>query len=116
MNHDPLAYVHHILESMSHVESWVAEGREQFDRDIRTRQAVVRTLHEITESVNRLEPLLGERYPEVPWREVRGFRNVVVHDYLGLKLARVWEIATLYLPVLRPHIERMLAELEPPQP
>ena len=111
MNRDPLAYVHHILESMALIEEWVAEGHDRFVTDVRTRQAIIRTLHEITESVNRLEPLVSDRYLDVPWREVRGFRNVIVHDYLGLKLARVWEIVTVYLPALKSHIERMLAEL-----
>ncbi len=43
--------------------------------------------------------------------EVISFRNVIVHDYLGLDLRQVWTIATVHVPALKPHIERMLADL-----
>ncbi len=66
---------------------------------------------ELSESVRRLQPLFHERYPEFPWRDVIGFRNVLVHDYLGLNLDRIWEIVTESLPKLKPSVDRMLADL-----
>jgi uncharacterized protein with HEPN domain len=113
---DPREYLDHIVKAISHIAAWVAEGPDQFENDYRTRQALIRTLQELAESVKRLEPLVGKRYPEVPWREVGAFRNVIVHDYLGLKLSRIWEIASVRVPELKPYIERMLADLPPEGP
>jgi uncharacterized protein with HEPN domain len=111
LSRDPGEYVDHIRESTRYIESWVAEGREQFLDDIRTQAAIIRKLHELSESVKRLHAVIGERYPEMPWRDVIAFRDVIVHDYLGLNLDRIWDIATIHLPALKPHIARIAADL-----
>lgn len=54
---------------------------------------------------------MKRRYPEVPWREIAGFRNVVVHDYLGVSVERVWDVVEQRLPELKPIVARMLADL-----
>ena len=71
-------------------------------------------LQELAESVSRLEPLVADRYAEVPWREVRAFRNVIVHDYLGLNLDRIWEIASRHVRELKPHIAAIARDLRDP--
>jgi len=111
VNRDPRDYVENIDLAIRFIAEWVSEGRQRFDDDLRTRAALMRMMQELSESMRRLHPVLGDRYPEMPWREVIGFRNVLVHDYLGLNLDRIWHIATTYIPTLEPHIERMLAEL-----
>lgn len=95
---------------MKYIETWTAEGREQFFGDVRT-QAVIRKLHELSESIKRLRAIVGDRYPEVPWREVIAFRDVIVHDYLGLNLDRIWDIATIHVPALQQHIARIATDL-----
>jgi len=112
----PDAYVRNIRDSMALLDEWAAEGFDTFCNDAKTNKAIVRALHEVTESVQRLEKLWGKRYPELPWKQVISFRNVVVHDYLGLDLQQVWTIVTKHLPELKPHIQRMLADLPPERP
>ncbi|HET8775981.1 MAG TPA: DUF86 domain-containing protein [Thermoanaerobaculia bacterium] len=111
MTRDAGEYVDHIGESMNYIESWVAEGRDQFLADMRTQAATIRKLQKLSESMKRLHAVLGEQYPEIPWRQVIAFRDVIVHDYLGLNLDRVWDIATIHVPALKPHIERIAADL-----
>ena len=111
MSRDPADYIDHIRESMKYVETWVAEGRERFFGDVRTQAAVIRKLHELSESIKRLRAIVGDRYPEVPWREVIAFRDVIVHDYLGLNLDRIWDIATIHVPALKVHIARIATDL-----
>jgi uncharacterized protein with HEPN domain len=96
---------------MNYIATWVAEGHEKFLRDMRTQAAVIRKLHELSESIKRLHAMVGDRYPEVPWRDVIAFRDVIVHDYLGLNLERIWDIATMHVPELKPHIMRIAADL-----
>ena len=107
----PDVYVHNIDDSIRFIEDWTTGDFEAFLADVKTNKAVVRLLHELTESMQRLEKLCGSEYPDVPWKEVISFRNVVVHDYLGLDLKEVWRIVTVSLPQLKPHIQRMLADL-----
>jgi uncharacterized protein with HEPN domain len=53
---------------------------------------------------------LRTRHPEVPWREIAAFRNVVVHDYLSVDLDLVWRIVVERIPELRLQIERIFDE------
>ena len=50
--------------------------------------------------------------PEVDWRGIIGFRNVMVHDYLDITLVRVWDVVELELPILKDQVETMLQNLE----
>lgn len=110
MIRDVLEYVDHIQQSIGYIEQWAAEGRDVFDNDMRTQAAIIRKLHELSESIKRLHKIVGDRYPEVPWRSVIAFRDVVVHDYLGLNLDRIWDIATAQVPALKPHVDRIAAD------
>jgi uncharacterized protein with HEPN domain len=111
LKRDPRVYIEHIDDCIRHIGDWAAEGRDVFMTDVRTRKAVIRMLQELSESVRRLEPIFHEKYADFPWRDVIGFRNVLVHDYLGLNLDRIWEIVTESLPELKPSVDRMLADL-----
>jgi uncharacterized protein with HEPN domain len=62
------------------------------------------------ESVRRISEELKERHSEVPWREMAAFRNVVVHDYMGLDLGLVWRIVTDRVPELQQQIEQIVDE------
>lgn len=98
---------------MAYIGQWIAEGHDVFMTDVRTQAATIRKLHELSESLKRLHAVIGERYPELPWRAVIAFRDVIVHDYLGLNLERIWDIATVQVPALKPHVDRIAADLVP---
>jgi len=70
--------------------------------------AVLRNLHTLSESTQRLSDALKVHYPEVDWTSIAAFRNVVVHDYLGIDLPRVWDIVERDLPDLKRAISTML--------
>jgi uncharacterized protein with HEPN domain len=69
-------------------------------------------LQELAESTQRLSSELQGRHPDLPWAAIAGFRNVLVHDYLGISLSRVWDITQRDLPALRAAVILMLAETE----
>ncbi len=64
----------------------------------------------MAESTQRLSLALKEKQPEDPWEDIAGFRNVLVHDYLGISLSRIWDVVQRDLPALRPAVEAMLHE------
>jgi len=82
---------------------------DQFVGDARTVDAVVRNLMTMGESIRWIpEPIL-DAHPDVPWRTLRGMRNVVVHEYFGVDPAILWETVQGDLPPLEAELEAVLA-------
>ena len=96
---DDTIYLRHILECMRRIEANVAGGREQFMASHTLQDAVLRNLQTMTESTQRLSNTLKAAHPDVEWRRIiAAFRNVLVHDYLGIDLERIWEIIQRDVP------------------
>ncbi len=108
---DDRVYLKHILECIGAIGQYTAAGRDRFLFDRMTQKATLRELQELSESVQRLSGDIKARRPEIPWREIGGFRNVIVHDYLGLNVFRVWDIVDSDLPKLRESVDSLLREL-----
>lgn len=108
---DDRLYLIHIQEAIERIEEYTREGEEFFFDDRKTQDAVLRNLHTLAESSQRISSVLKEQYPQVDWRILSAFRNVVVHDYLGVSLDRIWDIVENDLPKLREHIAVILKTL-----
>ena len=107
---DDTLYLIHILEGIGRIEQYTAEGKGAFLRDTKTQDAVLRNLQTLSESTQRLSAALKAGHPEIDWVRVGGFRNVLVHDYLGINFVRVWEIIQNGLPQLKAAIEKILRD------
>ena len=105
---DDRLYLIHILESIERVEEYTSEGLEQFLADRKTQDAVLRNLQILAESTQRISTELKMAHPEIDWRGVSGFRNVLVHDYLGVNLITVWGIIEGPLKELKKKISEVL--------
>jgi uncharacterized protein with HEPN domain len=66
----------------------------------------------MAQSIMQLPDVFKTTQPEVDWRNLVGFRNVLVHDYLGVSVPRVWGIAKKDIPVVKLALEAMRRELE----
>lgn len=97
---DDRIYLDHIPECINWISHFTAEGPEFFLKDRKTQSAVLRELQTLPESTQRLSEEFQEKHPEVPWQNIAGFRNILVHGYLGIKMERVWEIIQKDLPLL----------------
>ncbi len=108
---DDRLYVEHILECIDRIGEYCSDGEAAFFASHITQDAVLRNLQILTESAGRLDPSVKAGHPEVDWRGVAGFRNVLVHDYLGINLRRVWDIVQLDLPTLQAQVKAIRASL-----
>ncbi len=113
---DDRLYVDHILQCIRDVAEFTREGKDAFVSDKKTQQAVLRTLQTLAESTQRLSRSLKSSHAEVNWFAIAGFRNVVVHDYLGVDFDQVWQIAEMDLPELKRQMETIRDELGEDRP
>ncbi len=97
---DDRLYISHILECAGKVQEYAKVGREKFLKDTLSQDAVLRNLQIMTESCQRLSQELKNRHPEIDWRGLAGFRNILVHEYLGVDLEIVWALVEQKLPGL----------------
>lgn len=104
---DDTVYIRHILESIRRIEENVAAGRDRFMASHTLQDAVLRNLQTLSESTQRLSDALKATQPQIEWRRIAAFRNVLVHDYLGVDLDLVWRIIEHDVPKLKKAILAM---------
>ncbi len=105
---DDKLYLIHISECIARIEQYTPVGKDKFFEDHMAQDAVLRNLHTLTESIQRISSKTKLKYTEVDWRAISGFRNVVVHDYLGIDIEQIWDIVSQDLPELKTRINSIL--------
>ena len=105
---DDRLYLLHIAECLDRIETYVAEGRDTFMGSTLIQDAVIRNLQLLGESARRLSQNTRDASPETDWRGIAGLRNVLVHDYLGVTIVRVWEVVEQELSPLRRQIKILI--------
>jgi uncharacterized protein with HEPN domain len=104
---DDAVYLRHIQECIARIEQYTAQGHEAFLASTLIQDGVIRNLQTLGQSVLKLSESLKVSHPEVEWKSIVGFRNVLVHDYLGISIERVWEIVERDLPDLKAKLARI---------
>ena len=97
---DNAVYVEHMLDSILRIDEYV-ESKEQFYASHIVQDAVIRNLQVMSESSQRLSEEIKDNFPDIPWNEISGFRNILVHDYLGVDLDVIWSVVEQELPKLQ---------------
>lgn len=105
-------YLLDILEAAEHARSFV-EGLsfDDFKRDIEKQFAVTRALEIIGEAARYVPESVQSQYPTIPWKDMVGMRNVVIHRYFGVDTAVIWRTVQEELPPLITTVHKILNEL-----
>jgi uncharacterized protein with HEPN domain len=105
---DDKLYLIHISECIERIESYVVQMDAQvFANSTMVQDAVLRNLQTMAESTQRLSDEAKESQPQIDWYKIAGFRNILVHDYLGIDTETVWNIIKKELPALREAVRMM---------
>ena len=105
---DDRLYLVHIAERIERIRHYTKEGKDAFFADTKTQDAVIRNIEIIGEAVKNLSDALRSAHPNIPWKQIAGMRDKVIHDYFGVDLEIVWAAVEKDLPPLARAIHDLL--------
>jgi uncharacterized protein with HEPN domain len=107
------SYVEDIIEHMSYAEEFVKDLTfEEFVNDKKTVLSVTKCIEVVGEATKHVPDTIREKYPEIPWKDMAGIRDRLVHGYFKVNLEIVWMTVTQEFPELRPMIEKVLKDID----
>lgn len=111
MKRDIRAYIVDIMTSIEQIETFISGMTyPSFCGDIKTINAVIRSLEVMGEAAKKIPDTMRDAYPAVPWKNMSGMRDKLIHEYFGVDHRMVWAVCTEELPPLKPIIQAMLQD------
>lgn len=104
---DSRVYLVHVRDCINRIEAYTVAGKAAFFADLKTQDAVIRNLQTLCESTQRLPDDWKAIRPEIDWRTIGDFRNVLAHQYLDIDLDIVWNVVGNYLPDLKRAVDAL---------
>ncbi len=109
---DNKLYISHILDCIDHILSYT-EGMDEneFAKNFMVQDAVVRNFEIIGEATKRIKTEFRNSYPHIPWKEIAGMRDKLIHDYFHIDLEIVWDSITKDIPFLKLELKKIHSQL-----
>ncbi len=97
-----------MLEATKQIKIYIDEvSYEEFEKDSLRQDGVIRQIEILGEAANQISENLKEEYPEIPWKDVAGMRNKLIHGYFEVDLETVWNTVKNDLPRLRKDLQKI---------
>ncbi|MEM3479047.1 MAG: DUF86 domain-containing protein [Candidatus Bathyarchaeia archaeon] len=105
-------YLQDILDSIKDIEEFTRNmDFEDFARDKKTINAVIRSIEVIGEAAKHIPKSVRDKYPSIPWKKMAGMRDKLIHEYFGVDVKILWKTIKKDIPPLKPLIENILESL-----
>jgi len=112
MMRDMRVYVQDMIESIEIIGEYTQSlTEEEFYRNRQVQDAVLRRLEIIDEAVKNIDEDFRNRYAEIPWKKIAGLRDVLIHEYFGVNMKRVWLVIKVDLPALKSEISKIWKDI-----
>ena len=113
MKKDPVLFLKHIIECIERIEKFTVNvNLEKFVKDDLIHSAVNRQLEIIGEAVKNIPITYKQKYTSVPWKEIAGTRDKLIHQYFGVDLNFIYDIIVKHIPKLKKEMKKILKEEE----
>ena len=100
------AIIQDIKEAIERIISYISRMEyDDFLHDYKTQDAVVRNIEILGEAAKLLTNKTKEKYPDIPWKDIAGTRDKLIHDYFGVNIDIVWDIAKNEIPTLSAQLQ-----------
>ena len=108
-----LIYLEDISESSELIATYIADISEGFFYNSPEKQdAVLRRIQIIGEAAKHIPQDYREKWNQIPWKEIAGMRDILVHEYFGITLSMIWKLAVEDIPKLKEQIDGILKQFE----
>lgn len=107
---DDRLYLHHMLERCQRISRFIRPGKELFFESEELQDAVIRNIEVIGEAAKRISQDTRGQLTPLDWKAICGMRDVLIHDYIGVDLDEVWNVASSRIPELQIVLERFMSE------
>lgn len=113
MRKSPIVFLDHIFESIKLLEEYVKGLKyDDFIENYEKQDSVIRRLEIIGEAIRNLPEEFLDKYPDIPWRDIMDFRNVLIHQYFDVNIERVWKTIEKDIPEFKKKIEKILGIID----
>lgn len=113
MKRDFGVFVEDILESITRIEEYTKDvSEDEFYNNIQLQDSIIRRFEIIGEAVKHIPQDLKDKYSEIPWKEIAGNRDIMIHEYFGVNLERIWKTIKEDILPFKEQLKKMLQDID----
>ena len=105
-------WVKDILEAIEQIEKYAAKGEKEYSQNELIQKWMIYHLQIIGEAASKISNEIQISYTSIPWSQIVGLRNIVVHEYFGIDIEEIWNTITIDIPNLKIEVQKIIDELK----